>query len=103
MAALEAVDHHGRRGAARASRSALGQGGSGGVRPRVLRLRPAQPLRLPSRYHARPRPAPAADPDARPPCRRLRSCHFRFRDPLPALRDPRLTSRCSGSRKRELG
>lgn len=69
---------------------------------RFLRLRPAQPPRLPSRYHAQllPAPPPAGRPGRGPSFRLHRPLDFCFRDQLLMLRDPRRTSRCTGKQKR---
>lgn len=65
------------------------------VSPASLRPSPSasEPLPCPAP------PSPAANPDARPPFRLLlRPFDFCFRDQLPVLRDPRLTSRRPGKK-----
>lgn len=105
VAALEAVDHHGRGGtgagltehagaAAAAAAAAADTGSSASVRPSPLGFRA---VTMPG--SSPPRPLPA-DPDAGPPFLILRPFDFCFRDQLLMLRDLRLTSRCTGKQKR---
>ena len=101
MATLEAVDHHGRGkasvghteqvGAPAAAVAAADTGPSSSLQPSSLDFRA---VTMPGPAPPRPTPPPAGDTDASPPFRLLlRPSTFCFRDQLPRLGDPRLTSR----------